>query len=125
MATTLAPRVPTAASSAPEALAAFLPLALQLAVVVPAFNEQANVVQIVDRLERVLSGIRFEILFVDDDSPDGTAEEARRLAVARPWVRIIRRIERRGLASACLEGMMATVAPVVAVMDGDLQHDES
>ncbi|MEP7363021.1 MAG: glycosyltransferase family 2 protein [Acidobacteriota bacterium] len=101
------------------------PQALELAIVIPTYNERANVAEIVSRLERALAGIRFEVLFVDDDSPDGTSEVVRELAMSRPWVRSIRRIGRRGLASACIEGMLATVAPAIAVMDADLQHDES
>lgn len=98
---------------------------LALAVVIPTFNERGNVAELAERLERVLEGIRFELIFVDDDSPDGTAAEVRRLALSRPWIRVIRRVGRRGLASACLEGMLSTAAPVLAVMDADLQHDET
>jgi dolichol-phosphate mannosyltransferase len=101
------------------------PQTVELAVVIPTYNERENIGELVARLEDGLAGISFEVLFVDDDSPDGTAEAVRELAVARPWVRILRRVGRRGLASACLEGMMATAAPVIAVMDADLQHDES
>jgi dolichol-phosphate mannosyltransferase len=98
---------------------------LELAVIIPTFNEKANIAGIVERLERVLAGTYYEIIFVDDDSPDGTSEVVRNIALHRPHVRLIRRIGRRGLASACLEGMMSTAAPYIAVMDGDLQHDES
>jgi dolichol-phosphate mannosyltransferase len=98
---------------------------LALAVVVPTYNERSNVAELASRLERVLAGVRFEMIFIDDDSPDGTAEEVRRLAMARPWIRGIRRVGRRGLASACMEGMLSTAAPVLAVMDADLQHDET
>jgi dolichol-phosphate mannosyltransferase len=98
---------------------------LELAVVIPTYNEESNVAGIVERLERVLVGTVHEIIFVDDDSPDGTSEAVRAIALHRRNVRLIRRIGRRGLASACLEGMLATAAPYIAVMDGDLQHDES
>lgn len=98
---------------------------LELAVIIPTYNEQANVQGIVDRLDRVLAGISHEIIFVDDDSPDGTSETVRKIAQSRRDVRILRRVGRRGLSSACLEGMLSTAAPYVAVMDGDLQHDES
>lgn len=98
---------------------------LDLAIVVPTFNECANVAAVVARLDAALTGLRWEVIFVDDDSPDGTAQAARDLAVADARVRVIQRIGRRGLSSACIEGMCATAAPLVAVMDGDLQHDET
>ena len=98
---------------------------LELAVVVPVFNERANVPLLIDKLDQVLAGVSWEVIFVDDDSPDGTADAARELARADPRVRVIQRIGRRGLSSACVEGMCATAAPVVAVIDGDLQHDEA
>ena len=98
---------------------------LELAVVVPTLNETENLEPLVERLERALAGIEWEVVFVDDDSPDGTADRARRLALANPRVRVLERIGRQGLASACIEGMLATAAPYVAVMDADLQHDEA
>lgn len=96
-----------------------------LSVIVPTFNEAANVREIVGRLDRVLSGIPWEVIFVDDDSPDGTARTVKSLAVEDPRVRCLKRLGRRGLAGACIEGMLASSAPYVAVMDADLQHDES
>ncbi|WP_245841483.1 glycosyltransferase [Sphingomonas lenta] len=99
--------------------------ALELAVVVPTFNERGNVPLLVEQLEAALQGVAWEVVFVDDDSPDGTAEAARELARRDPRVRVIQRIGRRGLSTACIEGMCATAAPVVAVIDGDLQHDEA
>ncbi len=99
--------------------------ALELAVIVPTYNERANIVPLVNRLERVLEGLAWELIFVDDDSPDGTAEEVRNLAASNPRIRALQRIGRRGLASACVEGLLATSARYLAVMDADLQHDES
>ena len=98
---------------------------LELAVVVPTFNEHANVALMVDRLAAALDGIAWEVVFVDDDSPDATAEAARAIARVDGRVRVIQRIGRRGLSSATIEGMCATAAPVVAVIDGDGQHDET
>jgi dolichol-phosphate mannosyltransferase len=98
---------------------------LQLAVVIPVFNERGNVPLLIDKLAQALGGVAWEAIFVDDSSPDGTAEAARELARTDPRVRVIQRIGRRGLSSACIEGMCATAAPVVAVIDGDLQHDET
>ena len=95
-----------------------------LCVVVPTFNERDNVEIVVERLARVLRGIDWEVVFVDDDSPDGTAERVRRLGRTDRRVRCIRRVGRRGLSSASIEGMLSTSASFVAVMDGDLQHDE-
>lgn len=98
---------------------------LDLAVVVPTFEERDNIVPLFQRLEQALAGIRWEILFVDDDSPDGTAAVVRGLALHDARVRLIRRIGRKGLASACIEGMLATTAGHIAVIDADLQHDET
>jgi len=91
---------------------------------VPTFKERGNVVPLLAALDQCLQGIAHEVIFVDDDSPDGTAALVREIAGTNPRVRVLQRVGRRGLASACLEGMMATPAPYVAVMDGDLQHDE-
>jgi dolichol-phosphate mannosyltransferase len=96
----------------------------ELAVVVPTFNEAANVAAIVASLDKALAGIRAEIIFVDDWSRDGTADMVAAQALGRADIRVIRRYGRGGLASAVIEGMMATMAPVVAVIDGDGQHDE-
>jgi len=101
------------------------PIPPKLTVVVPCYNERPNVVPLVEKLDAALAGIAWEVLFVDDNSPDGTAAEARRLAQADSRVRCIRRIGRRGLASAVIEGALASSAPFIAVMDGDLQHDET
>lgn len=98
---------------------------LELAIVVPTFNERANVATLVAKLDQALADRRWEVVFVDDDSPDATADEVRELGRIDPRVRVIQRIGRRGLSSACIEGMCATAAPVVAVIDGDLQHDET
>lgn len=98
---------------------------LDLAIVIPTFNEKANVPVLIARLDQALTGINWEAIFVDDDSPDGTAEAAREIARIDRRVRVIQRIGRRGLATACIEGMCATAAPAVAVIDGDLQHDET
>ena len=98
---------------------------LQLAVVIPTFNEKANVPTLIAKLDQALAGRNWEAIFVDDDSPDGTADAAREIARLDKRVRVIQRIGRRGLSSACIEGMCATAAPVVAVIDGDLQHDET
>ncbi|HUA18905.1 MAG TPA: glycosyltransferase [Bryobacteraceae bacterium] len=98
---------------------------LDLAVVIPTYNERENIPQLLDRLSMALEGLVYEVLIVDDDSPDGTWEAARQIALREQRIRFIRRIGRRGLASACLEGMVSTAAPYIVVMDGDLQHDES
>jgi len=97
--------------------------ALQLAVVLPTYNERKNIASMVDRIAAALQGIAWEVVIVDDNSPDGTSDEGRRLALTNPHVRCIERIGRRGLASAAIEGMCSTAAPVVAVMDADHQHD--
>ena len=97
---------------------------IEVSIVVPTFNERDNVKELVSRLERVLSGRNWEVVFVDDDSPDQTAETVRELAQSRPNVRCLHRIARRGLSRAVIEGILSTSAPQVVVMDADLQHDE-
>jgi dolichol-phosphate mannosyltransferase len=97
----------------------------QLAVVVPTFNECENVHLVAAAIDRALEGIAYEIIFVDDDSPDGTAANVRRMARHDIRIRVLQRVGRRGLASACVEGMLASSSPYIAVMDADLQHDES
>lgn len=102
-----------------------LPPVIDLAVVIPTYNERENVRILVDRLKSALDGISWEAIFVDDDSPDGTADEIRSIGATDLSIRVLQRIGRRGLSSACVEGMLATSAEIVAVMDADLQHDES
>ena len=97
----------------------------ELAVVIPTLNERENVAALVDRLGTVLAGIRWEAVFVDDDSPDGTADLVRELGQRRSHIRCVQRLGRRGLSSACIEGILASSAPFIAVMDADMQHDEA
>jgi len=97
----------------------------ELCVVVPCYNERGNVAELVRRLDAALGGFAWEAVFVDDDSPDGTAAEVRRIAAADPRIRCIRRIGRRGLSSAVIEGGLSASSVYVAVIDGDLQHDET
>jgi dolichol-phosphate mannosyltransferase len=99
--------------------------AIELVVVIPTYCERDNIAELVHRLHRALVGVQWEVMFVDDDSPDGTAELAQSLSRIDRRVRCVHRIGRRGLSSACLEGALASSAPIVAVMDADLQHDET
>ena len=96
----------------------------ELAVVIPTLNEKDNVVPLVELLDAVLDGVSWEVIFVDDDSLDGTAKRIREISRRDRRVRCLQRIGRRGLSTACIEGALATSAPFVAVMDADMQHDE-
>jgi dolichol-phosphate mannosyltransferase len=96
----------------------------ELSVVVPTFNERENIPRLIDTLRAALPDTAWELIIVDDNSPDGTSETAKSIAAADSRIRCIRRVGRRGLAGACLEGILASQAQYVAVMDGDLQHDE-
>ncbi len=96
-----------------------------LAVVIPTLNERANVAILARRLNEALSGCDWEAIFVDDDSADGTMDVVRALARSDPRIRGIRRVGRRGLSGAAIEGILSTSAEFVAVMDADLQHDET
>lgn len=99
-------------------------LPLEVAVVVPTLNEAANVEKLIEKLSVVLAGRGWEVVFVDDNSPDGTSDLVRRIGRTSRHVRVVQRVGRRGLSSAVIEGILATAAPVIAVMDGDLQHSE-
>jgi dolichol-phosphate mannosyltransferase len=96
----------------------------ELSVIVPTFNERENIAELMARLKVCLEGRSWEVVFVDDDSPDGTADLVREYAAADSRVRCLQRIGRRGLASACVEGLLASTAPYLAVIDADMQHDE-
>jgi dolichol-phosphate mannosyltransferase len=97
----------------------------ELSVIVPTFNERDNVTVLYRRLEATLPNVAWEVVFVDDNSPDGTWDVVRALAQRDSRVRCVRRIGRRGLSGACIEGILASSAPFVAVIDADLQHDET
>ncbi|MDX3900140.1 MAG: glycosyltransferase family 2 protein [Sphingobium sp.] len=99
--------------------------ALELSVIVPTLNEKDNAPRLFERLAIALAGIEWEAIFVDDGSRDGTAEVVEGLARDDRRARLIRRVGRRGLSSAVMEGMLSSTAPVVAVIDADLQHDEA
>ena len=95
----------------------------ELAIVLPTFNERDNLGSLFERITESLTGIAWEVIVVDDNSGDGTAEEARNLARSDSRIRVLQRIGRRGLSSAAIEGFCATAAPYVAVMDAAHQHD--
>src|SRR5579871_6254873 len=110
------------AGMAPEAPARRYPT---LSVVVPTYQESANIPLLFERVKAVLDGLPWEMIVVDDDSPDGTSDVAFGLAAADPRMRCLRRVSRSGLAGAVIEGWMSSSADFVAVIDGDLQHDET
>ena len=97
---------------------------IELAVIVPTYNERDNIRPLIELLESTLLGIAWEVIFVDDDSPDHTSDLLREIGSTKTNVRCIQRIDRRGLSSAVIEGMLSSNAPFMAVMDADLQHDE-
>ena len=101
------------------------PASLELGVIIPTFKEAPNVGPLLAKLEAALRGVVWQAIFVDDDSPDGTAAAVKAIAATDPRVICLHRIGRRGLAGAVIEGAMASAAPFVAVIDGDLQHDET
>lgn len=101
------------------------PAPFELTIVLPTFNEAQNIAPILQRLDAALRGVAWEAVFVDDDSSDGTAASVRAAAASFQNARLIRRIGRRGLSSAVIEGALSSMAPYIAVMDADMQHDEA
>ncbi|MDH6269181.1 dolichol-phosphate mannosyltransferase [Rhizobium sp. SG_E_25_P2] len=99
--------------------------AIELTVVIPSYCERDNIAELFRRIDAALAGVAWEAVVVDDDSPDGTAALAKSIGGRDPRLRCIRRVGRRGLSGAVIEGMLSSSAPVVAVIDADLQHDET
>jgi len=100
----------------------FLP---RLVLVIPTFNEAENIHPLLDRLQDVLQELDWEVIFVDDDSTDGTRQRISERARDNHRIRFLHRVGRKGLSTACVEGILASDAPIVAIMDADLQHDET
>ncbi len=98
--------------------------ATKLTLIIPTLNEVDNIDPLIRGLETVLRDIAWVAIFVDDDSEDGTFDVIRTLGSGRPHIQAIRRVGRRGLSTACIEGMAMAVSPYLAVLDADLQHDE-
>jgi dolichol-phosphate mannosyltransferase len=120
---TAASRQPRRLEPKGQAVAAGTP-GPELSIIVPTFNEHDNIQELMRRVRACLPEAAWEVIFVDDDSPDGTADLVRTLASEDSRIRCIQRIGRRGLSSACVEGMLSSSAPYLAVIDADLQHDE-
>jgi dolichol-phosphate mannosyltransferase len=99
------------------------PTSNRVTIVLPTFNERQNIIPIATRLLPLGKSHQIEILFVDDDSADGTADEIRELSQLHPCIRLIRRVGRFGLSSAIKEGILDATGDVVVVMDSDGQHD--
>ena len=116
-------RVPVLSVGQPsEVLARIAP---ELTIVIPTYNERENLPVLVDSIRQLLPDYDWEIMVVDDDSPDGTSTVARSIGKQDRRVRCIRRVGRRGLSGAFLEGALASQARYIAVIDADTQHDES
>src|SRR6185503_6322672 len=96
----------------------------EIAIVAATFNERDNVVALKNLIAETLRDKAWELIFVDDDSTDGTYDALVAESRRDPHVRVIRRIGRRGLSTAVVEGILSTTAPMVAVIDADMQHDE-
>lgn len=100
-------------------------MTIELTIVVPTYNERENIVPLITAIDKVFNEDNWEVLFVDDDSPDQTSSLIREISRKDKRVRGIQRLKRRGLSSACIEGVLASSAPYICVMDADMQHDEA
>jgi dolichol-phosphate mannosyltransferase len=97
----------------------------EFSIIVPVFNEAGNIVELYTLVVAAMGDTAWEMVFVDDESTDGTSDAIRELCMRDPRVRTLRRVGRRGLSSACIEGILSTTTEAFAVIDGDLQHDET
>jgi len=93
-----------------------------LTVIVPTYNERENIVELIERVETALKEVEFEVIVVDDGSPDGTADAAEELNKIYGNIKVHRRPGKMGLASAIMDGISLAKSDVVAVIDADLQH---
>jgi dolichol-phosphate mannosyltransferase len=97
-------------------------------IVVPTYNEAANIETLLDRIEAAMAGRgpngSYEIVVVDDDSADGTWRLVEERSHRDERIRVLRRVGQRGLSSAVLAGMAMARGDVLVVIDADLQHDE-
>jgi dolichol-phosphate mannosyltransferase len=96
---------------------------MKLSIISPTLNEAQCVPLLVEELERALGNINYEILIVDDNSPDGTWSVAHDISLANPRVRCLRRMRNPGLGAAVIDGFSAAEGEVLACIDADLQHD--
>jgi len=96
----------------------------KLGLVIPTLNEAGNIPTLIDRIQNSLAtvGIAYELIVVDDDSKDGTAELVRRYAESDSRIRLLVRVGQRGLAGAVIHGWKNTDANLLGVIDADLQH---
>ncbi|HDD64048.1 MAG TPA: polyprenol monophosphomannose synthase [Thermoprotei archaeon] len=92
-----------------------------ISIVIPTYNERENLEELFKRVDHAMRGLDYEIIIVDDDSPDGTWMKAKELSRMYP-VKVIRRVNERGLASAVLRGFREASGDIIVVMDADLQH---
>ena len=92
-----------------------------VSLIIPTYNEHDNVTALVQRLGKALTNYNYEIIFIDDNSTDGTAELAESIKDKYP-LKVVVRKDKRGLASAVVDGLSYTNGDTIAVMDADLQH---
>lgn len=97
----------------------------EVSIIIPCYNEKDNVFPLFKALDKALVGWKWEAIFIDDHSPDGTIEQVRHLARQDIRARGILRIGKRGLSSAVIDGVLSSSAEYIAVIDGDMQHDET
>ena len=98
-------------------------MTLRVSIVLPTYNERGNIEPLLAQLLPLQHQLDLELLVVDDDSTDGTAELVRQLARSEPRLRLIRRVGRSGLASAIKEGLLDATGDIAVVMDSDGQHE--
>ncbi|WP_134496678.1 glycosyltransferase family 2 protein [Microvirga pakistanensis] len=96
----------------------------RLSVVVPVKNEALNIRPLVEEIERACAPLApFEVIYVDDGSTDGTADQVLAARATRPWLRLVRHETSCGQSAAVRTGVHAARAPVIATLDGDGQND--
>ncbi len=112
-------------SSAPNTHLQAPARSLTFSLVIPTYNERGNVAKIVAQLTHLLDGFipgDYELILVDDDSPDRTWQMAQDLTATYPQLQVMRRQSERGLSSAVIRGWQVAKGEILGVIDADLQH---
>jgi dolichol-phosphate mannosyltransferase len=101
----------------------YIIITMYISVILPTFNEVDNIIPLINKIKSFIGHLSFQIIVVDDDSPDGTALQIKKMFGEQKWLKLIIRKKNPGLALSILEGIKQSSAELIIVMDTDFNHD--